>query len=730
MGTSLSGLTPATTFDGLLKVGDNDPLTADLKAISDGSGNDSAIQLSTGELKVLGQFNLDSDTSLTTMNLRGDSLVINQIYQANETTYNSIAMLNSAGIQFKNLTNTTAVIRSNKFGLGIGGSTIPSATAHIKGSGADDTTTSLLVQNSAGTELFKVQDDGRVDFASLYASGTGIYGANPNFKIIINSGENIYSTYANHIFNTYDGTGYNEAMRIVGNGVSPSVGIGETTPTARLHVKGSGNDNTTASLLVQNSDGTELIKVTDDGFINVRQSLIVKHSSFSSRNLRLGWGSIFADDNSAELSIGAVYSQTTAPRIILGGKIRASGADAIQVQTLNGMYIAPTASAEDPSAQLHIKGSGNDATTTALLVQNSDGANLFKVDDSGIGFYVNNDEASKLRFYASGGIGIINGGRNVRIQSGGGNALNITGSGTNGVVIGTTETNLASNVSLAVKGLAPVEDPPGTFSNPTALLVQNSDGDDLLKVTHDGVFSIKSLLNTNTLLLDAGIPVLNMQSSGADRFKIEATGSSVRIRTATAEGFNFSKKTIVSPSRFDFASAQLHVKSEAPVEDPPESGTFTNPTALLVENSAGTDLLKVRDDGRIVTGKGATTNANGTFNVLHGITDTVTRVFTVSRDSVLRGMDINSGGATKISDSSGDQSFSHTASAVLEVSSTAQGFLPPRMTEAQRLAINEVGEPPVSTPAIGLMVYQTDGDEAGEGPWVYTSFGWKKIQLM
>ena len=31
MGTSLSGLTPATTFDGLLKVGDNDPLTAELK---------------------------------------------------------------------------------------------------------------------------------------------------------------------------------------------------------------------------------------------------------------------------------------------------------------------------------------------------------------------------------------------------------------------------------------------------------------------------------------------------------------------------------------------------------------------------------------------------------------------------------------------------------------------------------------------------------------------------
>jgi hypothetical protein len=53
------------------------------------------------------------------------------------------------------------------------------------------------------------------------------------------------------------------------------------------------------------------------------------------------------------------------------------------------------------------------------------------------------------------------------------------------------------------------------------------------------------------------------------------------------------------------------------------------------------------------------------------------------------------------------------ASAQLQVDSTTQGFLPPRMTNAQRLAI--------ATPAVGLMVYCTD---MVEGLYVNKSTGW------
>jgi hypothetical protein len=57
--------------------------------------------------------------------------------------------------------------------------------------------------------------------------------------------------------------------------------------------------------------------------------------------------------------------------------------------------------------------------------------------------------------------------------------------------------------------------------------------------------------------------------------------------------------------------------------------------------------------------------------------------------------------------------YTDIASARLTVNSTTQGFLPPRMTNAQRLAI--------ATPAVGLIVYCTD---VVEGLYINKSTGW------
>jgi hypothetical protein len=70
MGTTLTGTTPQDTYDSLIKVTDNGPLSGTLKALSDGLGNDSTLSLSTtaasiaGTLAVTGSSTFSSTTAV------------------------------------------------------------------------------------------------------------------------------------------------------------------------------------------------------------------------------------------------------------------------------------------------------------------------------------------------------------------------------------------------------------------------------------------------------------------------------------------------------------------------------------------------------------------------------------------------------------------------------------------------------------------------------------------
>jgi hypothetical protein len=70
MGTTLTGTTPQDTYDSLIKVTDNGPISGTLKALSDGLGNDSTLSLSTtaasiaGTLAVTGSATFSSTTAV------------------------------------------------------------------------------------------------------------------------------------------------------------------------------------------------------------------------------------------------------------------------------------------------------------------------------------------------------------------------------------------------------------------------------------------------------------------------------------------------------------------------------------------------------------------------------------------------------------------------------------------------------------------------------------------
>jgi hypothetical protein len=157
-----------------------------------------------------------------------------------------------------------------------------------------------------------------------------------------------------------------------------AVSLGGATG-ARLAIKGSGTTSATTALLVQNSSGTEVLKVTDDSVTNARGTMNVLHPSVATRSLKLGWGSIFATDSGSELTLGAVFAVSSSPQILLAGNTRSSGANTMQLQASLGVSIA--SSLMNPSAQLHIKGSGTTSATTSLLVQNNAGTAALTIKD-------------------------------------------------------------------------------------------------------------------------------------------------------------------------------------------------------------------------------------------------------------------------------------------------------------------------------------------------------------
>ncbi len=290
MGTSLSGLTPATTFDALIKVGDNSALSASLKTISDGEGNDSPLKLSTSAVGI---------GSITNVETEINSKQATLVSGTNIKTINSASLLGSGDVAVQETLISGTNIK-----------TINSTS--LLGSG------DISISASAGGSNTQIQ-----------FNDSGSFGADSLFN--------------------WDNT-------------NKRLGVGETTPTARVHIKGEGSTSATTSLLVQNSAGTDMLFVTDDKIVNARQNLRVHHNSVSSRYASLNWGSLVANDTGTELSLyGGGYSSA----IFLNGSTKSTASGATGIQSA-GVLIAASVSQNsfnpEDSAQLQV-----DSTTKGFL---------------------------------------------------------------------------------------------------------------------------------------------------------------------------------------------------------------------------------------------------------------------------------------------------------------------------------------------------------------------------
>ena len=221
---------------------------------------------------------------------------------------------------------------------------------------------------------------------------------------------------------------------------------------------------------------------------------------------------------------------------------------------------------------------------------------------------------------------------------------------------------------------------------------------------------------------------------------IDITASQVSDFDTEVLSSVFEVANFVDSSEIDFTVTAGASVTASLINGSIANGKLAN-DSLTFAGTAGTDsdvdlggtlTFTSSDSSAIITAGGAadtidiTVDGSVTSQNIYNIDGTQTdgsRTYDIGAGQVLNFIkgDVNLNTIVFVDDSSasvhiGGGATAPEASAVLEVNSTTKGFLFPRMTSAQRLAIG--------TPATGLMVYQTD---SREGVYIYKSFGWVQV---
>ena len=233
--------------------------------------------------------------------------------------------------------------------------------------------------------------------------------------------------------------------------------------------------------------------------------------------------------------------------------------------------------------------------------------------------------------------------------------------------------------------------------------------------TATGIF----LNATETALNGMTHNLMDLQVGGVSRFRIGNGGNIVASESVVAANFGFTGIGVYSNgngTRLSSPSANVFLISNLAGNDfnRLQFGGTTNAFPSIKRNGAALEVRLADDSGFAALNVGAlTTNATANISTarMANINDSSNAITAIN-------IATTSGNLRFITPSLFAASGTIDASAILQADSTTKGFLLPRMTEAQRLAIAG------GTPAIGLMVYQTDGTD---GLYVYKTGGWQFI---
>jgi hypothetical protein len=152
MGTPLTGSSVASTYTGLLKNADNSTVGASLKAISDGSGNDSALQISNAAVNTTGDFSVATN-KLTVASASGNTAVAGTLAVTGATNLSSLATSGAATIG--GALNVTGAITLTG-NLTVPGNLAVTGTSTLTGDLAANGNTTL---GNAGTDTLTLNSD-------------------------------------------------------------------------------------------------------------------------------------------------------------------------------------------------------------------------------------------------------------------------------------------------------------------------------------------------------------------------------------------------------------------------------------------------------------------------------------------------------------------------------------------------------------------------------------------
>jgi hypothetical protein len=245
MGISLNGLTPANTYPGLIKTGDNTAISGTPKVLSDGNGNNLPMEVSTTGVNFTNQLQQGGVAVPTQANLaaKQDTLVSG----TNIKTINGTSVLGSGNIVTPS-TPPSGVAGAIQFSAG---SAFNSDAANLFW---DDTNNRLGVGTNAPINNLTI-----IHSTSGSTSGDkGITVGNSNTANALSFG-----SYFN--IGVISGPSGPLMLQTPASNKGVSISTGYLIPSAMAHIQGSGTTSGTTSLLVQNSGGTTVLSINDAG---------------------------------------------------------------------------------------------------------------------------------------------------------------------------------------------------------------------------------------------------------------------------------------------------------------------------------------------------------------------------------------------------------------------------------------------------------------------------------